>query len=82
MKPSQTFVETVNFAVLAVSGVGMLVFNKQLSIVIIKLHQAFWGRWFFDGPSVQKILRAVVILVGLGWVFVGSTALKGQLFSN
>jgi hypothetical protein len=79
---NQSWVETVNFAVFAISGVGMVVFNKQLSVVLIELHRAFWGRWFFDGPSARTILRAVVILVGLGWAFIGSVALKGQLFSN
>jgi hypothetical protein len=79
---SPSWVETVNFAVFAVSGMGMVVFSKQLSVVIVKLHRAFWGRWFFDRPSAQKIVRAVVILVGLGWAFIGSVALKGLLFSN
>jgi len=78
----QSWVETVNFAVFALSGVGMVVFNKQLSVVIFKLHRAFWGRWFLDGPSAQKIARAVVILVGLVWAFIGFVALKGLLFSN
>ena len=78
----QSRVEVVNLVAFTVSGLGLVVFNKQLAFVIVKLNRAFWGRWFFNGPCAQKIVRAMLILVGLGWAIIGSAALKALLSSN